>query len=452
MSYSTPVDYTAVYPTMGLPAELTGAELKAFHGSRANIRYIPSTSGSAVGPSSSILFSIPNDSNSFLKPSTLMLRLKCTVTTAADVVANGCYAFAGQNTATAQTNATINTGVGGGSSLINRVTVTLPGGTAVSYNQWSHMQNAVVKNHCLSNDYVNNDLRELESATVMRIAAAAGVPSRTTWLTIPLNIPIFQSSCAYPLCLVAAPTGIEITTNTLNDAFYSVATTVNGFSLDNCALIYETISCSSEFVAALRQAKASVPYTIAVNDWAGMSSGVSGAGTSRLQFALAYSSYKGVCFTFQAAATAVLAAPKFYSTNGMTSWVCYLDGVQVSPSNLNSSDFVYSEMSRCLGRILDSNLTSCLTQVTSVEAFSKRNNYDDAAWLSGCSSMTLDDSTLSHTGVSASNLVLEINLAATQDAGQWQQTIAAAAQNCYVFIFYDSVIQVLADGSCIMKR
>lgn len=448
MSYNTPAQYASVQPTMGLPEELIGTELKSF-AARSNIRSSPSVSGSAVGPSSSMLFTIAND-QSFIKPNSMYLRCKVTVTGGIGAGA-GYYMFSGQSALTAPGITATGHGVGGASSLIQRCTVTLPGGVSLTYNNWSHMQNAVIKPHCLSSLYVSNDLRQLEHANTIRNFTVYDDASRSMWVSIPLNIPIFNASASFPLCLCSAPLSIEINTNTVNDAYYVVANgSITGFAIDNACLVYETISPSAEFISALKQAKQSVPYSLAVNDWMGMASGVSGSGVSRLQFGLGLASLKSVVYTFQTQPTST--SSKLYQSGGMVRWTGYVDGVQVTPPNLDSSDFVYLEAQRALQRVNDSNIDSFFTSTAPVASTSGRNNYESAFFLAGVSVAILDSSNLSQVGIPAGTLVIEAELAATQDLAKWQATNAAAAANVYVFCMFDSVISIDAMGNCTLRR
>ncbi len=448
MSYNTPAQYATVQPSMGLPEELIGTELKSF-AARSNIRSSPSVSGSAVGPSSSMLFTIAND-QSFIKPNSMFLRCKVTVTGALGTA--GYYAFSGQSATAAPTSGVTATGhgVGGASSLIQRCTVTLPGGVSLTYNNWSHMQNAVIKPHCLSSLYVSNDLRQLEHTNTIRNMTAYNDVTRSMWVSIPLNIPVFNASSAFPLCLCSAPLSLEINTNTVIDAYYAVVATVTGFAIDNASLVYETISPSAEFISALKQAKQSVPYSLAVNDWMGMSTGVSGAGVSRLQFGLGLASLKSVVFTFQTQPTAT--SSKVYQSGGMTQWTGYVDGVQVTPPNLNSSDFVYLECQRALQRVNDSNIDSFFTSEAPTATNTLRNNYESAYFLAGVNTSILDSANLSQVGIPCGTLVLEAELSATQDLAKWQATNAAAAANVYVFCMFDSVISIDAMGICTLRR
>lgn len=453
MSYSTPSSYNSPQPTMGLPEELIGTELKSF-AARSNIRYSPSISGSSVGPSSSMLFSIAND-QAFVKPNSITLRCKITVVGAFGAGAR--YMFAGQSSATIPAAGATGHGVGGASSVIQRVTVGLPG-VSMTYNNFSHVQNAFVKPHCLSSLYVSNDLKQLEHANTVRdFTTAYDDVSRSSWVSIPLNIPLFNCGQALPLCLLSAPITIEVNTNTVIDAFCMSSTTlgtgtVTSYTIDNSALVYETITPSQEFISALKQAKQASPYTMALNDWSCLSSGVSGAGIQRLQFGLGLASYRGCVFSFQNQPTVTTEA-KFYRSNGMVSWTGYVDGVMVTPPNLDSSDAVYLEATRAVQRYNDSDRESYFTSLAGGTVSSTlRNNYESCIFFAGVSTSILSSESLSQQGIPAGTLVLELNLAATRDLGKWQTTDAAAASNVYVLNLYDSALSIDAMGICTLRR
>jgi hypothetical protein len=78
-----------------------------------------------------MLFNLPQDSLGFIKPNSMSLSFKCTVTVTG--ATNACWAFAGSNKAVVYDD--VNHGGGGASSLISRVNISI-GGQTLSYAQY----------------------------------------------------------------------------------------------------------------------------------------------------------------------------------------------------------------------------------------------------------------------------------------------------------------------------
>ena len=245
-----PINY-ADLPSLSVPSQLLGEDLKSFgKGARSIIRTVPSSSGS-VGPSSSMLFNLPQDSLGFIKPNSMSLTLKCTVTVTG--AASSGWWFAGSNL-TPTLASTISHGSGGASSLISRANIQI-GGQTLSYAQYNHYRNALLP-HVLSKEYFENDLRQLEYAGVVKQNTDDTADNKVVFVTLPLWLPLFNSKSAFPQLLVNSPINIELVTTSVIEAFSCVTANITNFQIDNASLSYESIVVPYSYKEALLSRKA----------------------------------------------------------------------------------------------------------------------------------------------------------------------------------------------------
>lgn len=442
MSYAQP-------DTLAIPAQLTGEDLKSFRGAKNTIRYLPSSSGSTTAPSSSSIFNIPTGGNSYFKQGSFYLRGKCSVTVTGTTSVS--WMFAGQAVDTAVTN--VNTGIGGASSLLQRLSVTFPGGQSMSYPQYNHFVNSVVKPHCLSKEYVETELRQLEYAGVTKLATTDVQDSKDVYFSIPLWLPCFNSNQAFPALLLNGNITLEIVTEAVNSAIYSITNAVSSYSLSDLTLVYETIDVTPEFKNALVQSKMGSTYNIAMSDF--MAVGPQAvSGSNRIQIGVGLSSLKSVLFTFQLTddVSATLAKPKKYTSNGLTNYAIYVNNSIVTPPNITSDDYCYAEMNRALSKISDNNMVSCLTNIVNTNATNLRNSYTSNNFLAGVSTQVFSDWLFASEGIPCDQLAVEVTLGTPEDT-RWQNTTAAAASNMYIFCLYDSVLVVdIATGTVMVRK
>lgn len=448
MSYQVPNDYPSL-PSVSIPSSLLGDDLKSFRGGKSTVRMLPASSGSATAPNSSILFNIPAEPLGYIKSNSMVMHGKVVVTQAA--AAATAWQFAGQSSSTPMTVASITGGTGGAGSLFTRFTLTLPGGAQASYSQANHYRNAVIP-HALSAEYFN-DLRQMESAGLVKLNTAADAKNLTSFFTINIDIPCLNSQQALPMLLMSGGLTLEIVTASINEAFYTLLAGITDYSLSELSLVYEVVNVTPEFKSALVAAKAQSPYLIHCNDRLCIGP-TAYTGTTRLNIGLGLSSMKGVLFTSLAtdALSANLAKPKNYTNNGLFSYSMYNNGQLFSIPTIQSDDLCFTEMQRCLGRINDSNITSALVAEVNTSLTSRRNNYNLGAFLAGSSCETIDDWSFSSQGVPCDQFAIEVNNDGTQDANKWQAVQAPAACNLYLFIFYDSILVVNPDGTCQIRK
>jgi len=437
-----PINY-ADLPSLSVPSQLLGEDLKSFgKGARSVIRTVPSSSGS-VGPSSSMLFNLPQDSLGFIKPNSMSLTFRLTLA----VVTGGTVgsAFAGSNVAPAL--ATVSHGGGGASSLISRANIQI-GGQTLSYAQYNHYRNAVLP-HILSKEYFENDLRQLEYAGVTKALAAAG--DTVLYCTMPLWLPIFNSKSAFPQLLVNSPITIELVTTSIIEAFTAVVTAATNYTIDNASLSYESIVVPYSYKEALLASKAGKSYNMHINDW--MAIGPQNMSASaRYNIGAGLSSLKSILFTSQLQADQTATGVKKYASNGLLQCAFYVNNQQVSPSGLTDDSQIYDEMQRALGVTYDSNATSNLTSVVNGTGKGLRNTYTTHNFLAGCSTQVFNDWGYASTGIPADQVSVEV-VAGTPSAYQFQEATAVANASLYVFLLHDSTLSIdVSSGQCMLRK
>ena len=492
MSYQVPIAYSAPEAT-AIPSVLVGDELKQFAGMRTLTKFVPSSSGATVQPNSSCLFNIPAEAYGYIKPNSMYLKGYVTVTydatkTAPFVSANEhCFAFAGNTNVSADDDYGLlynlqNHGTGGASSMFSRVTVTLPGGASMSYAQHHHWRNAVMT-HALSAEYVQFDLREMEYAGETR-SMKGSLDQRNNaqaqiYFSIPMDIPLFNGSTAFPLLLCSGGISLEITTAAVGEAFTCGAKTggvgtaiIDTYQLSNLGLVYEVMSVSSEFKSALVSSRADRGYMIHVADRTVVGP-VQISGSTRYNFGVGLASCKGVLFTeILTSVNNQIGSAKGYSHNAMDYYNVYRDGQQMSIPNITSSDVAFIEMNRALGRINDSNVTSRIVTVANSVDTNARTSYTASpagAFLAGCSFQNISDWSFAAQGTPCDQIAIDIYKVATSStrasqttafttteqvryAERWGKGIVGSASLLYIWVLYDTVVVVMPDGTCQIRK
>ena len=439
-----PINY-ADLPSLSVPSQLLGEDLKSFgKGARSVIRTVPSSSGS-VGPSSSMLFNLPQDSLGYIKPNSMSLTFKCTVTVTG--AGGACWAFAGSNKVVALNDVTH--GSGGASSLISRANISI-GGQTLSYAQYNHYRNSLLP-HVLSKEYFENDLRQLEYAGVVKNCTTDVDDNKVVFVTLPLWLPIFNSKSAFPQLLVNSPINIELVTTSVIEAFTCVTASITNFTIDSASISYESIVVPYSYKEALLASKAGKSYNMHINDW--MAIGPQNmSGSARYNIGAGLSSLKSILFTSQLVADQAITGVKKYVSNGLLSCAFYVNNQQVSPPGLTDDSQIYDEMQRSLGVTYDSNATSNMLSLANAVGKNLRNTYTTHNFLSGCSTQVFNDWGYASTGIPADQVSLEV-VAGTPTDTQFQEATAVGNASLYVFLLHDSTLSIdVSTGMCMLRK
>lgn len=448
MSYSVPASYVAsASPQLGVPSMLNSDPLLQFKGARSVIKSVPASTGSAIGPGTAVQFQIPMSTNGYIRPNSMYLRFKVTVSLAEG--ATSYWSFGG-NVNNNPGKQTVQGSTGGAGSVIDRATVMFPGGVTMTYNYYNHFRNAVIP-HCLSPDYIQNDLRQLESAGVNREVTTTSAISRTIFVCHPLDLPVFNSPSAVPLLLLSGGITLEFLTASVAQAFYTnTADGVSSYALSELSLVYEELVVSPEFKSALLGSVAERPYSIGISDRTPL--GVFDGGSSvRVNIGVGLSSVKAILGTMQPP-IANSTVFKNYESSGMLRWNLFLNGQQITLPNLDTDSVVFAEMQRALSTLFDHKLISNTVPSGTSNNTTVRNFFVSQQFLFGCSTAVYNDAAFALSGVPADQIAVEVERGA-QTADKWQyanEPTAGAAM--YLWAMHDTVLTILPDGTVSIRK
>lgn len=442
--FSVPANYPAVgSPELDIPSSMLPADLKQLKGVSTSQRSVFTSSGTA-GASSTILFNIPTGmSQGYLKSGTLYLRCKIVVTQA-----NGAgvtWNFAGGNTAQSP--------FGGASSIIDRLVVSC-GGVQVSvinnYNHWRNMMMA----HGATVDYAITDSRELEYTGVTKVNTLANVDNRTVYVSIPILAPVFNASNHIPAFLLNSPISIELTTAPVASAFQTATNAITAYDVSEASLVYDMINVSEEYKQAMmmRLAQSGGAYSMELNDVYNIA--VAHQNPLDFNVGLSLSSLKAVCGTYLSNASlgANLAQQKLYNCNGLSDFKLYADNRLINSVIIDNDSVTFAELNKALGRLGDYNISSILQGLNPADGTSVRNNYTTDAFMMGVSCQTISDFNFSVTGIPCQQLTVHTENNNTDAVNKWQSAGVAVASTLFLFIFYDSILTIGADGVVSLRR
>ena len=154
---------------------------------------------------------------------------------------------------------------------------------------------------------------------------------------------------------------------------------------------------------------------------------------------------------------------KFYGGTQIFQYNVYRDGLQITPNYMTSEDFWYAELNRAIGRINESNATSCLYTVAPADGSSERTNYSRSQLLFGATMQTIDDWSFAAQGVAVDQLSIEIfkkaplTVADAPSIGYTRLPGSVGAvtnpfANLYLWACFDSVVVIMPDGMCTIRR
>lgn len=458
MSWSAPVVYSAAAPQLGVPAILDSDPLLQFKGARSVIKSLPAATGSSIGPSSQVQFLIPQSMNGYIKPGSMYFKCKVVITqTGAGAagppeVPSAGWTFAGQAGAAVALNNDDLAGPGGASSLIDRITVTFPGGVQMSYPMYDKFHWGLVLGHMLSREYVSTDLKMLEMArTVRSNGVGDSANSKVVNVCIPLDLPVFNSSSAVPLLLLSGGITLDVVTNSVVQALTTVTNTASNFAISEMTLVYEELQVSPEFKQALSAKVAAAPYSIGVSDrtWLGLCDGTN---STRVNVGVGLSSMKALVGLTLASSYADTAARKESAPNGLIRWNFYVNGSQVNSMNLDTDVQNYAEFTRAIQSFYDVDRVSDIRRIDSVTATTLRSSYQTGQFAFGLSTAVYSDANFALSGIPVDQLSVEFERG-TPTADKWG-SVSGPNPNwvTHLWALHDSVLTILPDGTVSLRK
>ena len=348
-----------------IPDELSSSERKKPIPLSVKTQAIPSQSGQA-NAGGQVLFQI-NSSSGFIKPGSMYMRCRVTVTNGTTRTSNTILAWG---------NACRNA-----SAIIDRYTVS-SGAVLESINNYGSKYVPSLLLQASNQPYLQGDDSLLEgrkrpvanafgalAANSVQFngwvdvpaAAAAGFNTYVD-VCIPMYSNLFNNEKAYPLCLLAQNTLIQLDLATLGKAFYSSSATatdvITDFSVSSAQLIYDLITPSPEYLMMLKQELAQgmlyqIPFVSALSTQFAKT-----GTTTSVQWGVGLSSLKGVTYTCQVAPSTLSDAKYFIADNGVVltqggNFRLFLDGQQQSSATQDTAAVRYAHQQNVFGLLTD---------------------------------------------------------------------------------------------------
>lgn len=414
-------------------------------GFKSVIQNIPcANGGEAISPQTDFEFYIRPSPLAFIKPNSMYLR--------ALVVIDGnpaIWSFAGQS-------GYGNAGTGDlrnpspAASIIDQLSVIFPNGQEMQYSKYDIFEWGITHSHMLSKEYVNTDLRVLEACNTVRLCSQVNPPlsSRSAYVAIPLNIPVFNSKNGFPLCFLNAPITIRMRSNTVAKGLFSTVNPISSYTLSEMSLIYEEIRVSDVYKQQLMSLPS--PYSIFVNDrrFLGVSDG---SMSSRANFGVGLSSLKGVVWLD------ILPLPtsgdyKSSRVLGLNRWSLYVDNRRINQFEIDNYPVCFAELQRALQSIFDLNRTSNLYELNTSTESSLNSTYLFGQFAAGLSTAVFNSDSLTMSGIPCSEVAVEIERGNSNPIKWGHFNGSGPGALNHIWAFHDTLVLVSPNGDVEIRR
>lgn len=391
---------------------LSKRQMKAMN-SRNQVIQLSASNGNVAGPSGNISFNIGCGSGQgYLRGGSCYLRFDFTPTGSSPINFNGAVG----TTSCASLIRTINLNIGG--LQIEQVN---------DYDKYYR----IVQSHATNANYVEHDCQITESSSS---ASITGMTSGTKYtFSVPILSGVLNQDNHVPLFLLNSQLQIQLNLNSVSEALYDAVGPTN-FVIDDPVLVYEKIHCDAEFENAVRAKLAEggvyeLPYYSALS----YRSAVAAAGTFSQNIGVNLSSLSSVLWCHITNPTSGTDAKLMVVNNAnlkaSSRRVVRCDGEQILQTQLYSDGQCFMELQRSVGSILDTNQTTIAT----------KDNFPTSYWVNGQSTERFSDADLCMKGRSCNNIVVE------------EQGVAGAS-TVYLYLVYNAVLMIQADGSALVSK
>jgi hypothetical protein len=392
---------------------------------------IPSQSGNA-SQSGQIVIQIAGGSNSngYMRAGSAYLRAVVSITKTAGGGADNTLFFANQTKSAA--------------SLINRLQISANGTQLETINRYDNWHALVQSQGCNAN-YVNNDSSITEYANT-DVAIGAGTTS-TFNIAIPLFSGILSNAKSFPLFLSGLMLQFDLNASAL--AFKSAGATAPTFGLtyvvSQAELVYESINPDQSLLDGIRMSMAQsgrlfeLPYSTPL----GLTTATTaGQASFSYNVGLNLASCSGVFIaevaqSVEQANTAVNAFIRNSTEAQTNSRRFYLDGKQMVNYDVWADSQNFNECQRALGSLLSLDNTTVSTRATYCASGESAGSY----YIVGQSGRRFAESDLCMAGSPVSNLVIQLAKSGTP-----------VATSMYIYVLYDGVAVLDANGSCAVAK
>ena len=404
-----------IIPTSAIsdvPNSLLSKRVYKSMNSRNQVIQLSASNGNVAGPSGTISFNIGcGAGQGYLKAGSAYLRFEFTPTGATPINFNGPVG----HQSCASLIRTLNLNIGG--LQVEQIN---------DYDKYYRM----VQSHACNANYVEHDVQITESSS------STGVTGMTTGAEVTFSVPILSGLLNQdnhvPLFLLNSQLQIQLNLNSVSEALVDIAGPTN-FVINDPVLVYEKIHCDGEFENAVRMKLSEggvyeIPYYSALSYRS-----ASPVGTFSQNIGVNLSSLSGVLWSHVINPTLGTDAKFFVHNNSNTKAssrrVVRCDGEQIIQSQLYSDGQCFMELQRALGSILDTNQTTV----------ADKDNFRTTYWVNGQSTERFSDADLCMKGRACNNIVVE------------EQGVTAAS-TVYMYLIYNAVLMVQADGSALVSK
>ena len=391
---------------------LSKRQMKAMN-SRNQVIQLSASNGNVAGPSGTISFNIGcGAGQGYMKAGSAYLRFEFTPTGTGDINFNGPA------------------GVQSCASLIRTLNVNIGGLQVEQVNDYDKYYR-MVQAHATNAGYVEHDCEIAESSSSGSTPGMTSAVEKT--FSVPILSGLLNQDNHVPLFLLNSQLQIQLNLNSVTEALHATVAPTN-FVINDPVLVYEKIHCDGEFEMAVRAKLAEggvyeIPYYSALS----YRSSAPGAGTFSQNIGVNLSSLSAVLWAHITAPADGTNAKLMISNNGNTKGssrrVVRCDGEQILQTQIYSDGQCFMELQRALGSILDTNQTTV----------ANKDNFPTTYWVNGQSTERFSDADLCMKGRACNNIVVE------------EQGVTNAS-TVYMYLIYNAVLMVQADGSALVSK
>ena len=397
-----------------VPNSLLSKRLYKSMPSRNQICQISASNGNVSGPSGVISFNIgTGSSQGYMKAGSAYLRFEFTPTGTGTINFNGAV------------------GVQSCASLIRTLNINVGGLQVEQINDYDKYYR-MVQAHATNANYVEHDAQITESSSS---TGTAGMTTATKYtFSVPILSGLLNQDNHLPLFLLNSQLQIQLNLNSVSEALYDAAGAPTNFVIDDPVLVYEKIHCDAEFENAVRLKMSEggvyeIPYYSALS----YRSAAPGGQTFSQNIGVNLSSLSAVLWAHVIAPTSGT-DPKLFVVNNSNDKassrrVVRCDGEQIIQSQLYSDSQCFMELQRALGSILDTNQTTV----------ANKDNFTTSYWTNAQNTQRFSDDHLCMMGKSVNNIVVE------------EQGVASNS-TVYMYLVYNAILMIQADGSCLVSK
>jgi hypothetical protein len=380
---------------------------------------VPTQSGAATS-GSQLLFQL-NSATGFIKPASMYLKARITLTTTGgNAAAFGCVAWG---------NSCRNA-----SSIIDRFTVS-SGAVLESINNYGSVYIPTLLLHCSNQTYLESDDGMLEGGKRLAAAAAGNngaaagnsalynrwvdIPngSATNFNTyvdvaIPMYSNLFCNEKSYPIALLAQNTLIQLDLATFGKAMTVSSGVATEYTVSSAQLVYDLITPSPEYLMMLKQELAQGQlYQVPFVSTLASQFAKSGQSTT-YNWGVGLSSLKGITYSCVTDQTVVTSLKSLFSDNAVNgagaNFRLFLDGQQQNSVMQDTSAVRYAQMTSVFGLLTDVNRTTGagaeITIADGATAYSRNPTTYEANYFVGGQGCAKVNESLAMTGSQVNNV------------------------------------------------